>query len=202
MNLEIETAFPMSLMHPPFFTSGMRVMDYSRIGAVIGHEITHAFDNSSKNLDGSGQLTEWWMGNTLSEYNKRAECFIQQYNEKIIPEIGKPVPGAQTLNENIADNGGLREAYIAFKLITRSHRTEYQVGKKLYTAEQMFFISYGTGWCETRTTESFQSYYPKMIHSPSRFRANVPVSNMPEFAEAFKCPAGSSMVPKQRCIIW
>ncbi|XP_017781708.1 PREDICTED: membrane metallo-endopeptidase-like 1 [Nicrophorus vespilloides] len=191
--------FPVSVLNPVFFAGEISVLDYGRIGAVIGHEITHGFDNTGKLYTNEGSIGNWWTKETENAFNDNAECFKQQYNSYYIPEIDKYVDGNESLNENIADNGGLRAAFKALQKLSR--RVNPLLSVKDYTAEQLFFVGFGTMWCTTET-----DYYLSKMHgtayAPSRYRVMGSVSNMPEFAEAFNCPVGSNMNGQDKCLLW
>lgn len=134
--------FPVSILDPVFFTGYISALDYGRIGAIIGHEITHGFDSGGKNYDENGSFKNWWSNTTSQAFNDRVGCFIDQYSGYRIEEIGAQVNGSQTLNENLADNGGLREAFKAFKKLEK--KSSSLVTVESYTPEQLFFIGFGT----------------------------------------------------------
>ncbi|KAK4878383.1 hypothetical protein RN001_010889 [Aquatica leii] len=186
---------PVSILNPIFYNGRYSEMDYARIGAIIGHEITHGFDNQGSQYDGDGNLSGWWSAETKTEFKKREQCFRDQYGGYFVEETGKYIDPDATMRENLADNGGLREAFQAFKRL-QSNRTV-----KGYTSEQLFFISYGTMWCAQETPQQLEKVSQRG-YSPARFRVIGSISNNVEFAKAFNCPVGSNMNPADKCILW
>ncbi|GLV38277.1 Neprilysin 4 [Carabus blaptoides fortunei] len=189
-------------MNPPFYTGGPSMVDYTRIGALIGHEITHGFDSKGRNTDATGN----YAGNAFSEavreaFSHKEDCFRKQYFAYQIEELGEYVNGNKTLSENIADNGGIREAYRAYqKLLSRlpfKQRPDTD-----YSVDQLFFISYGTMWCKIDTMQSLTATFKSDIHAPSKFRVIGTLANMQEFADAFQCPVGTRMNPRDKCVLW
>uniref|UniRef100_A0A6P7GBB3 Neprilysin-4-like n=1 Tax=Diabrotica virgifera virgifera TaxID=50390 RepID=A0A6P7GBB3_DIAVI len=191
--------FPIAMLNPLFFGSGSSILDYGRIGSIIGHEMTHGFDNDGRTYAADGTMHPWWTNETKTEFANKANCFIDEYNKFYVPEIQQYVNGTATLNENIADNGGAREAYRALKkMMLRKNITK---GIKDFTPEQEFFIGFGTLWCNNPSISYLQQMSTNE-HAHSKYRVNGVVSNMEEFAEAFNCPVGSKMNPSNKCRIW
>ncbi|XP_072379054.1 neprilysin-11-like [Diabrotica undecimpunctata] len=191
--------FPIAMLNPLFFGSGNSILDYGRIGSVIGHEMTHGFDNDGKTYDADGTRRSWWTNETKTEFANKVNCFIDEYNKFYVPEIQEYVNGTITLNENIADNGGVREAYGALKkMMLRKNITK---GTKDFTPEQEFFIGFGTLWCNNPSNNYLQQMSTNE-HANSKYRVNGVVSNMEEFSEAFNCSVGSNMNPSNKCRIW
>ncbi len=192
--------FPAGILQPPFFDkSADDAVNYGAIGAVIGHELTHGFDDQGRRFDADGNLKDWWTEEDAKAFEKRAECFVQQYgNYKAIDEVG--LNGQLTLGENVADNGGLR---IAFLALLRSMTEE---GKKKvidgFSPAQRFFVGWGQVWCNAYTPETARLRAQTDPHSPGNHRVNGVVSNMPEFAEAFGCKPGDPMVRENACRVW
>ncbi|KAK7869215.1 hypothetical protein R5R35_001157 [Gryllus longicercus] len=192
------------IMQFPFFLLGLEALNYGAIGSIIGHELTHGFDDQGRKYDKEGNLLQWWSNKTVAEYEKRAQCFVEQYNHYRLKEITDQVDGEQTLGENIADNGGLREAFQAYKRYkTRLGHNEPKLpGLERYNGEQLFFLSFANVWCEKWTKQSLRNDLLDE-HSPSQIRVPGVLVNSPEFSQVWKCPAGSHMNPKRdRCMIW
>ncbi|KAG4074705.1 hypothetical protein HA402_008803 [Bradysia odoriphaga] len=164
----------------------------------------HTFQSNaiSRMFDKEGNLRQWWTNKTIHEYVNRTGCFINQYNGYYLPEISEYINGELTLGENIADNGGLREAFHAYQLYKDTFGYEPKLpGFEDYTHEQLLFISFGNLWCETQTMSSIK-WAQQDTHSPGRIRLLGVLSNSPEFSDTFKCKRGSGMYPLQRCRIW
>jgi len=204
---------PVGILQPPFFNSGIPdYINYAGIGIIIGHEFTHAFDNTGKDFDMEGNFFEWWTDNDLEEYNDLSQCFIDEYSEFYLEDSeGNKynVNGANTLNENLADNGGVARAYESWKLSlmedseTVKKENPQLPGLTQYTADQLFFIHYGHTLCDNNLKN--QSYINRIVfdeHSPHFARVNGVVKNSDEFAKAFNCPLNSKMNPEKKCKVW
>jgi len=179
-------------------------LNYGAIGSIMGHEITHAFDNNGKNYDISGKLANWWTDSTLSEFEKLTQCFIDQYDDYyIIDENNNEVhaDGSHTLNENIADNGGLARGFDAWQISLKKdlekakERNKRLPGLSDYSLEQLFFISFGQSWCSNSRTSYKKQMIEQNNHSLPKFRINGSVSNFKAFAEAFNCDINKPMNP-------
>uniref|UniRef100_A0A8D9DX90 Neprilysin-11 n=1 Tax=Cacopsylla melanoneura TaxID=428564 RepID=A0A8D9DX90_9HEMI len=203
--------FPAGILQPPFFSlSQPEALNYGSIGIVIGHEIMHGFDDMGRQNDKFGNLVQWWSHQTLQTYKKKAACFVKQYGRFRIPQLdvtlNKPVTanGVRTQGENIADNGGLEMAYLAYKkYVMEKEGKELRLpGVEKYSPEQLFFIGYGSNWCEAVSKESLLSDYLTEDHSVQRLRVIGAVSNSEYFARAFNCKLGSAMNPVDKCSIW
>ncbi|XP_060804287.1 endothelin-converting enzyme 2 [Amyelois transitella] len=194
---------PMVMLQYPFFDLGLDSLNYGSLGTVIGHEITHGFDNFGREFDRNGNLLPWWSNDTIANYVNITQCFVDQYSSYYISVLDKHVDGNKTLGENIADNGGLREAFVALKHHLRKFGPEPKLpGFERMTSEQMFFLSYANLWCGVSTDISLAQDLDDE-HSPQMFRARGTLQNSEDFAETFKCRPGSRMNPhKKRCIIF
>ncbi|OUM56742.1 hypothetical protein PIROE2DRAFT_18518 [Piromyces sp. E2] len=202
---------PAGILQPPFFNSEIpNYLNFGSIGTVIGHELTHAFDSTGKDYDIDGKLNNWWVDNDLEEYEDASECFIERYDKyKYKDNEGEEhfVNGSKSLDENLADNGGLSRAYEAWQLSLKEDQSE-KYNQKLpgltkYTNEQLFFISFGQIWCANYYND--YGTIRKLTtdeHSPENARVNESVSNSPYFAKAFKCSNKAKMNPKKKCTIW
>lgn len=199
--------FPAGILQPPFFKKGrLEALNFGGIGVVVGHEITHGFDDVGRQSDGEGNLLQWWSEKTIEEYENIADCFISQYSRFRLPELDldllRPVTvnGAMTQGENMADNGGLRLALLAYRRFLAETGPEPLLpGLEHFTSEQLFFIAFATNWCESSTKESLLQEILSDPHSPHKFRVEGTLSNSAEFAAAFGCPLPSKT---SSCSIW
>ncbi|XP_055356515.1 endothelin-converting enzyme homolog [Paramacrobiotus metropolitanus] len=192
-----------SILRIPFFEAeAPQYLNYGGIGYVIGHEVTHGFDDTGAKYDPEGVRRLWWTSTTIDEYKRRAKSIIDQYNAYTMPS-GK-VNGQLTSGENIADNGGLRAALKGYSRYLARPDTKETVppGLENYTPMQLFFISAGQVWCYNSTPEKERMRLLTDEHAPSKWRVNGPMSNFPEFAQTFNCPLGSKMNPKIKNRVW
>ena len=191
--------FPAGILQPPFYDNKLDdAVNFGAIGAVIGHELTHGFDDQGRQFDAKGNLQDWWTPKDADAFSTRADCFVQEYSSFTAVDDVK-LNGKLTLGENTADNGGLRIAFMA--LMSRL------AGRKMpkidgFTPEQRFFLGWGQIWCENYTNELMRLQAQTNPHSLSEFRVNGVVSNMPEFQQAFGCPVGQPMVREKACRVW
>jgi len=202
--VENDITFPAGILRSPFFSlNNPDYLNYGAIGGVIGHEMTHSFDNNGKDYDSRGALRNWWTNSTAEEFDKLAQCFIDQYGSYTIQDsTGKQINlnGKLTLGENLADNGGLARSYEAYKANGKNNQA--LPGLTQYTNDQLFYISFGQIWCSKERPEILATTVYADPHSPARYRVNGVVSNSQYFAEAFKCKTGSPMNPEKKCLIW
>jgi putative endopeptidase len=188
-----EIVFPAGILQAPLFNvNSSLAANYGATGATIGHEMTHGFDDSGSQYDELGNLKNWWSAASLQIYKEKSQCLINQYSAYTI-EDGTHLDGALSLSENIADLGGLKLAFAAFL------RTHANIEDSEF---KTFFIAYAQSWCGQATKEAEHTSIQTDVHSLAKFRVNGVVSDLPEFAEAFKCTEGQSMAPKNRCTIW
>jgi endothelin-converting enzyme/putative endopeptidase len=180
----------------------VQAMNYGGIGMVMGHELTHGFDDEGRQFDGDGNLKDWWTPSVGSEFDKRTSCVAQQFDEYVAVE-DQHINGKLTLGENIADLGGLKLAYAAFAASKQGKKAASPPGAK-FTPEQQFFLGYAQSWCGNYRKEMLRLQVATNPHSPPRFRVVGPISNMSEFAQAFQCKEGSAMVrpAAKRCQVW
>ncbi|KAI1710050.1 peptidase family m13 domain-containing protein [Ditylenchus destructor] len=199
--------FPAAILQAPFFDRSFpKAVNYGGIGAVIGHEITHGFDDQGSQFDKLGNLKNWWDRSTLQRFLNRTKCIINQYSQYEVPDTGLKVNGILTQGENIADNGGIKQAFNAYRNYIRKlgHEEKRLPGFETYSNDQIFFISYAQTWCGRTKPETAIRQVLIDPHSPMRFRVNGVVVNQPAFAQAFSCPVGSKMnlKPEERCSVW
>jgi putative endopeptidase len=195
--------FPAGILQPPYFDSKMEdPVNYGAIGMVIGHELTHGFDDEGRKFDAQGNLRDWWTPEDAKAYEQRGECIANEYTEEI-PEAGVKQNGHLTQGEDTADNGGLRLAFMAVnnKLQAEGKSLDAKEGDG-WTPRQKFFVSYAYSWCEQVRPEFMRTLVLTNPHSIPKYRVNNVVSNMPEFQEAFTCKKGSPMVRANQCRVW
>jgi endothelin-converting enzyme/putative endopeptidase len=196
-----EIVFPAGIMQPPFFHRDFpAAMNFGGIGMVMGHELTHGFDDTGRKFDPKGRMVEWWEPEVAEKFERAAECIEAQYDGYEIAE-GLKLNGKLTLGENIADNGGIKEAYRAYQAwLAENGGNEGFMDD--FTDEQLFFIGFAQTWCTLATPEIEQMLATVDTHSHPRYRVNGPVSNFPEFARAFECAEGTPMNPVDKCEVW
>ncbi|CAG0881750.1 unnamed protein product [Cyprideis torosa] len=203
-SIENSIQFPAGILQGVFFSSDRpRYLNYGAIGFVIGHEITHGFDDQGRQFDPDGNLVDWWEPETDEEFRRQARCIINQYGNFTVEDIGMNVNGKLTVGENIADNGGLKQAYRAYvRWEARSSGTpEPRLPGLPYNARQMFWISAANVWCQKVRQESLKMQVLSDNHAPAPFRINGPFSNLKEFSHDFHCPAGSPLNPAHKCTV-
>ena len=198
-----EIVFPAGILQPPFFDKSMDdSVNMGAIGVVIGHELTHGFDDQGRKFDPQGNLRDWWTEQDGKEFEKRASCVADEYGNFVAVDDLK-LNGRLTLGENTADNGGARIALMALREMIAADQTG-KAGEKIdgYTPEQRFFLGFGRVWCEKRRPELSRTLVNTDPHSPGRYRVNGVVQNMPEFQQAWGCKAGQAMVSENACRVW
>jgi putative endopeptidase len=196
-----EVVFPAAQMLPPYFDANADdALNYGGIGSVIGHEMTHGFDDEGSQFDAKGNLVDWWTADDKKQFEMRTGKLIEQFNA-YVPVDDLHINGKLTLGENIADFGGLLVAYDAFKLTPQGKSNEKIDG---FTPDQRFFLSYAQAWRGAQRPEQLRLQVQSNEHAPAKFRTNGPVSDMPMFATAFSCKAGDAMVqPASKIVdIW
>ncbi|XP_044750361.1 neprilysin-2 isoform X2 [Coccinella septempunctata] len=202
-SIENSIQFPAGILQGVFFNADRpRYMNYGAIGFVIGHEITHGFDDQGRQFDKNGNLVDWWAPSTQKAFIEKAQCIIDQYGNYTVPEIGRNLNGINTQGENIADNGGIKESYLAYQSWTKRNEQEMTLPGLDYTPQQMFWISAGNIWCSKYRPEALKLRVLTGYHSPGNFRVNGPLSNLEYFARDFGCPVGSKMNPRSKCKVW
>ena len=196
--LENNINFPAGILQPPFFDQkGDDGSNFGGIGAVIGHELTHGFDDQGRQFDAKGNLRDWWTERDTKDFEERTRCLVDEYGGFVaIDDVH--LNGKLTLGENTADNGGLRVALMAY-LASGGSKAKTMEG---FTPEQRLFIGWGQVWCQNMTPEAERLQAQSNEHSAPRFRVNGVVRNMPEFEKAFQCKPGVPMAPEKRCRVW
>jgi len=196
--------FPAGILESPMFsTSFPKILQYARMGYVIGHETTHGFDNNGRYWNAVGTYEDIFDEETGAQFNERAQCIISQY-DKYSPIPGFYVDGTLTLGENIADVGGVKNAFRGYKAWEAANGAEFkdhQVVSQL-TNDQLFFVLLGQTWCTKADPIAIIYQLINDVHSPSQYRVNGPLSNFDEFAKAFQCPSNSHMVNSPQCLLW
>lgn len=201
--LENSIQFPAGILQGIFFEADRpKYMNFGGIGYVIGHEITHGFDDTGRQFDATGDLRDWWEKETKEKFLKKAQCIIDQYGNYSVPEVNLNLNGINTQGENIADNGGIKEAYLAYATWAKEKGEEQKLPALPYTPQQLFWISAANVWCSNYRPETLKLRILTGAHSPAEFRVNGPFSNRPEFARDWNCPAGSKLNPAKRCSVW
>ncbi|XP_066598593.1 endothelin-converting enzyme homolog isoform X2 [Prorops nasuta] len=196
-----QIVFPAGILQSPFFDmENPSSLNFGGMGVVMGHELTHAFDDQGREYDLHGNLHQWWNNATIDRFKNRTECFVEQYGSYEIE--GRRVNGRQTLGENIADNGGLKAAYHAYLTTPKSHEDQLPLPGLNLTHRQLFFLNFAQVWCTAVTPETIGLQLEKDSHCPPKFRVIGPLSNLPEFATEFSCPKGSKMNPVHKCEVW
>ncbi len=197
-----EIVFPAGIMQAPFFDKDFpRAFNYGALGMVIGHEITHGFDDEGRKYAPTGELKEWWAPEVAEKFEEAAQCVEDQYAGFSVVD-DTPVNGSLTLGENIADLGGLKIAHLAYLDWVEENGEEPEIAG--LTGEQQLFVAFAQGWCTVATDEVAKLRVKTDTHSPPRFRVNGPVMNYPAFAEAFGCEEGDPMAPAadEVCTVW
>ncbi|HEY2914367.1 MAG TPA: M13 family metallopeptidase [Candidatus Angelobacter sp.] len=196
--------FPAGILRPPFYDNEAdEAVNFGAIGVVIGHELTHGFDDEGRKFDLHGNLHDWWTVADSKQFEERSQCFVNEYNDvEVLP--GLKANGKLTVGENIADNGGVRIAYTAWMNTMKQANPEVpeRVGKDGFTPTQRFFLTYAQLWCQNMSEGYMRQRTLNNEHSLGPWRVNGVVQNMPEFAAAFSCSRRDKMVRQNACSIW
>jgi putative endopeptidase len=195
--------FPAGILQPPFFDPHADdAENYGHIGAIVGHELTHGFDDQGRKFDANGNLSDWWTAEDAKRFEQKTDCEVNEYSGFTAVDDAK-VNGKLTLGENTADNGGLRLAYLAFREDAKRKNIDLtQKQADGYTPLQEFFLGYGQNWCGDTRPEQLRMQVQTDPHSPRQFRVDGVVQNMPEFGKAFGCKGGQPMMPANYCRVW
>lgn len=198
-----QIVFPAGILQMPFFSlKNPRSLNFGAMGVIMGHELSHAFDDQGREYDANGNMRGWWQNKTLEEYQKRVKCIEDQYGNFTVNQ--DVVNGRQTLGENIADNGGLKASYTAYQswLSTNPRREQELLPGLNLTNNQLFFLSFSQVWCSQSTPQAEHLSLLEDAHSPPRWRVLGTLANSEFFSAAFNCPKGSRMNPTEKCTVW
>lgn len=200
---ENDINFPAGILQPPFFDrSEDDAVNFGGIGVVIGHELTHGFDDQGSKFDAQGNLSNWWTDADRSEFDKRTGCVADEYSSFVAVD-DLHLNGKLTLGENTADNGGIRVALMALrKAMAEDAKNSANQEKNGFSPEKRFFLGFAQIWCENRTPESARLLVKTDPHSPGQYRTNGTLQNNEEFVKAFGCKAGQKMVSTNACRVW
>jgi len=203
-----EMVFPAGILQQPFFSDVYPdAMNYGSIGMVIGHEMSHGFDDEGRKYDKSGRLTPWWSTASAKKYEEKAQCFVDLFNGYKPRSVKTYVKGNLTLGENLADTNGVKVAFEAFKSAARNNsdpnaRAPNPVLAEELTNHQLFFVAYAQTWCYKWRPKALELALLTDPHSPGQFRVRGPLSQTEEFASTFKCKPGTTYNPEKRCALW
>ncbi|VEN40265.1 unnamed protein product, partial [Callosobruchus maculatus] len=196
-----QMVFPAGILQAPFYSPAHPdALNYGAMGVVMGHELTHAFDDQGRQFDRHGNLKHWWKNETVERFKERTKCVVDQYNKYKIN--GKSINGNQTLGENIADNGGLKAAYHAYLELMKDKPEPPPLPGIPLSHKQLFFVAFAQVWCSAITKEATNLQIEKDSHSPAQYRVIGALSNLKEFSQEFNCKAGSKMNPAKKCEVW
>ncbi|XP_022085466.1 endothelin-converting enzyme homolog isoform X3 [Acanthaster planci] len=196
-----EIVFPAGVLQAPFYDKDYpRSLNFGGMGVIMGHEITHGFDDSGRKYDKYGNLKQWWNNATIDRFKNQIQCMVDQYAKYDVD--GNYIDGKMTLGENIADNGGLKSAYRAYQDWIKEHGEEKPLPALGLSHRQLFFVGFAQVWCSSQTPKEAQLQLITDNHSPARYRVIGTLSNSEDFAEQFNCPVGSPMNPKEKCEVW
>uniref|UniRef100_A0AAQ4QTM2 Membrane metallo-endopeptidase-like 1 n=1 Tax=Gasterosteus aculeatus aculeatus TaxID=481459 RepID=A0AAQ4QTM2_GASAC len=199
-----QIVFPAGILQPPFFSKQQhQALNFGGIGMVIGHEITHGFDDNGRNFDRDGNMLNWWSNYSAEHFKEQSKCMVQQYgnfNWKLAG--GQNVSGISTLGENIADNGGVRQAFKAYLKLVETEGEEPRLPGLDMDHKQLFFLNFAQVWCGAYRPEYASQSIKTDSHSPWEYRVLGSLQNFEAFSEAFQCQKGSKMNPKQKCRVW
>lgn len=194
--------FPAGILQAPLYDPhATDAENYGHIGGIVGHELTHGFDDQGRQFDANGNLSDWWTPDDANKFEAKADCEVKEYGSFVAVDDVK-VNGKLTLGENTADNGGLRLAYIAFLADAKRKSIDLAAKQDGYTPLQQFFLGHGQSWCGSTRPEQLRLQVQTDPHSPRQFRVNGVVQNMTEFGEAFGCKPGQPMMPVNSCRVW
>jgi putative endopeptidase len=197
--LHNKMVFPAGILQDPFYQVDHSIaVNLGAMGMVVGHELTHGFDDQGSQFDAVGNMTNWWQPETEKQFKARTQCVVDQYSR--YDAGGTKVNGKLTLGENIADIGGIKLALAAYRQLRASApQTDVADG---FTEDQQFFLAFGQAWCTKMRPEYEAMLVNVDPHSPPRWRVNGTVSATPDFAKAFRCKVGAKMRPAKQCVVW
>jgi len=192
--------FPAGILQPPFYSVDASIpVNLGAMGVVVGHELTHGFDDQGAQFDADGNLKDWWQPDTQKQFKQRTQCVIDQYSKYEVSG-GTKLNGANTVGENIADIGGIKLALSGYRSL-RSTAPDTVVADG-FTEDQQFFLGFGQAWCAKMRPDYEKLLATVDVHSPARWRVNGALSATPDFSKAFRCKAGAKMKPANACVVW
>jgi len=192
--------FPAGILQPPFYSVDASIpVNLGAMGVVVGHELTHGFDDQGAQFDAIGTMTNWWQPETEKQFKERTQCVIDQYNQYDVIGGGK-LNGANTVGENIADIGGVKLALAGYRAL-RAPAPDTVVADG-FTEDQQFFLGFGQAWCNKMRPDYEKLLATVDVHSPGKWRVNGSLQATPEFKTAFRCKANAKMVPAKQCVVW
>ncbi|XP_014272262.1 neprilysin-4 isoform X3 [Halyomorpha halys] len=196
--------FPAGILQPPFYHRYFpKSLNYGGIGVVIGHEITHGFDDKGRLFDKKGNLHRWWRDEAINNFHERAQCIIDQYSKYVVDEVGIQVNGESTQGENIADNGGIKQSFRAYKKwLEKNGESDETLPGLNYTGMQLFFLNFAQVWCGDTRPAATRNKMKTAVHSPGKYRVIGTLSNSVDFSKVYNCPLGSPMNPMKKCSVW
>lgn len=204
-----QLSFPAGILQPPMYHRAYpKALNYGGIGVIIGHEVTHGVDDKGKLFDLNGNFRRWWSISAINAFYTRTTCLVAQYSNYTVAEAGIPVDGTITKDENIADGGGIKQAYWAYKKWLHANEHDADLMNKEYlaginaTKKQLFFLGFAQAWCSAVRPEATRSSLKKSVHSPARFRVIGTLSNFDEFSKEYQCELGTPMNPVNKCLVW
>ncbi|XP_034636432.1 endothelin-converting enzyme-like 1 [Trachemys scripta elegans] len=196
-----QMVFPAGILQPTLYDPEFpQSLNYGGIGTIIGHELTHGYDDWGGQYDRHGNLLHWWTEASYSKFLKKAQCIVNLYDNFTV--YNQRVNGKHTLGENIADMGGLKLAYYAYQKWVREHGPEHPLHRLKYTHDQLFFIAFAQNWCIKRRSQSIYLQVLTDKHAPEHYRVLGSVSQFEEFGRVFHCPKNSPMNPAHKCSVW
>ncbi|NWR25591.1 ECEL1 protein, partial [Emberiza fucata] len=196
-----QMVFPAGILQPTLYDPEFpQSLNYGGIGTIIGHELTHGYDDWGGQYDRHGNLVHWWTERSYSKFLKKAQCIVNLYDNFTV--YNQRVNGKHTLGENIADMGGLKLAYYAYQKWVREHGPEHPLHHMKYTHDQLFFIAFAQNWCIKRRSQSIYLQVLTDKHAPEHYRVLGSVSQFEEFGRVFHCPRNSPMNPVHKCSVW
>jgi len=199
--------FPAGIIQQPFFNASWPMAaNFGGIGMVMGHELTHGFDDQGCQYNGTGELVNWWPQSVVDQFKNRTRCIAEQYSKFLVPyssNEGDYVNGNLTLGENIADNGGIHLAHNAYQAYFAKKQAEpLPPTNPPISGDQFFFLSFAQNWCSLIRPQTAAQLLRTDVHSPPFARVNGPLQNLQAFADAYQCPSGSPMNPEKKCLLW
>jgi putative endopeptidase len=194
--------FPAGILQSPLYDPhATDAENYGHIGSIVGHELTHGFDDEGRRFDSNGNLSDWWTSEDGKKFEEKADCEVKEYGNFVVV-VDVKINGRLTLGENTADNGGIFLAYMAFLADARRKNIDLTAKTNGYTPVQQFFLGYGQNWCGDTRPEQLRLQVQTDPHSPRQFRINGVVQNMLQFGQAFGCKPGQPMMPTNACRVW